>query len=92
MTLSTAVTTTIRFEGNGYGLGVATYEDDLGSYFGKSGDNPGYSSQMRYFRDRKGATVVALVNGKMPEQGKYGAISVLNASVERLFEHSTRIV
>jgi CubicO group peptidase (beta-lactamase class C family) len=78
----------ILFEGNGYGLGVASYEDELGSYFGKSGDNPGYSSEMRYFRDRGGAVVVALVNGRMPEQGKDGAAPILNASIETLFDRS----
>lgn len=52
----------IPYEGNGYGLGVASFENPSGKEWGKGGDGIGYASRMRYFPDQGGATVVTMAN------------------------------
>jgi D-alanyl-D-alanine carboxypeptidase len=71
--LLTFVKEGISFEGTGYGLGVASFEDNSRLSWGKGGDDPGYSSEMRYFPDIQ-ATVVALTNGRSGKEDAAGAL------------------
>lgn len=90
----------IAYEGKQYGLGVASFENSLGREWGKGGDTIGYSSQMRYFPDIGGATVVALAStvninpiaatdpNYVADSTAYSsetpASSILNASIDTL--------
>ncbi len=50
-------------EGDKYGLGFASGEvPQLGKFYSKGGDGVGYKSQLYYFPDQKGETIVSLVN------------------------------
>jgi CubicO group peptidase (beta-lactamase class C family) len=50
-------------DGTQYGLGFASGEvNQLGKFYSKGGDSVGYKSQMYYFPDQQGETIVTLVN------------------------------
>jgi D-alanyl-D-alanine carboxypeptidase len=67
------------YEGDQYGLGIASFENSSQRKWGKGGDNPGYSSEMRYFPDQGSAMVVALANGGSDSDTE-GVVPVLEAA------------
>lgn len=52
----------IPYEGEQFGFGLANYGDIFGKTWGKSGQVPGYSSQMFYFPESNGAITTSFVN------------------------------
>ncbi|MBW4634178.1 MAG: serine hydrolase [Iphinoe sp. HA4291-MV1] len=60
--LVTFVDEGIPYEGEEFGLGIANYGDSFGETWGKSGQVPGYSSQMFYFPQNNGAITTSFVN------------------------------
>lgn len=52
----------IPYEGDRYGLGVVSYNNEFVRQWGKGGSIPGYRSEMRYFPENGGATDVVLAN------------------------------
>ncbi|MEH2253346.1 serine hydrolase [Nostoc sp.] len=52
----------IPYEGKQFGFGLANYGDIFGKTWGKSGQVPGYSSQMYYFPESNGAITTSFTN------------------------------
>ncbi|MEA5605709.1 serine hydrolase [Nostoc sp. UHCC 0252] len=75
----------IPYEGNQYGLGVASFENSSQREWGKGGDNPGYSSEMRYFPDRGDAIIVTLGNGGSNSDTE-GVVPILDGTYKVIFD------
>ncbi|MBD2534127.1 serine hydrolase [Nostoc flagelliforme FACHB-838] len=74
----------ISYEGNQYGLGVASFENSSQREWGKGGDNPGYSSEMRYFPDQSDAIIVTLGNGGS-NSDTGGVVPILDGTYKVIF-------
>jgi D-alanyl-D-alanine carboxypeptidase len=72
------------FNGQQSGLGVQGYQTEYGRQWGHIGGIPGYSSDMRYFPDRNGATGVVLVNGKSSSEETATDVDILDDAIDTL--------